>query len=92
MTTKPAKPIFSDAVIALAKDELKYHQRGDSFCCAVMRSHGKNYVLARSQTDGSKRGSVYAIDQDGNIYPTQLLDCLYSVVDEPDVYHFENCD
>jgi hypothetical protein len=88
MSTPAKQPVFSDAIIALAKEELKYLQRGDDFVCAIMRSHGKNYVLARTKTNG--RSSVYAIDSDGRVYPTQLLDCLYSVVDEPDCYHFED--
>ncbi len=88
--TKPARPIFPDDVITLAKDELRYHQHGDPFTCAIMRSHGRSFVSARAALDSSKRGSIFAIDQDGNVYPTQLLDCLYSVVDEPDCYHFDD--
>jgi hypothetical protein len=87
--TKPARPIFSDDVIALAKDELRYHRKGDPFSCAIMRSHGKNFVLAGAASDSSRRGSVFAIDEDGKVYPTQLLDCLFSVIDEPDTYHFD---
>jgi hypothetical protein len=86
--TKASKPIFSDDVIQLARDELRYHRQGDRFNCAIARSHGRDFVLARAASDSSKRGSVYAIDEDGKIYPTQLLDCLWSVVDEPDCYYF----
>jgi hypothetical protein len=86
MPTKARRAVFSDAVIALAVDELRYHKRGDPYSCAVARSHGKNYILARSKSEGRKRGSVFAIDSDGKVWPTQIVDCLYSVVDEPDVY------
>jgi len=88
--SKQMKPVFSDDVIALARDELKHAQRGDKFLCAIMRSHGKDYVLARAGCDSSKRGSLFAIDESGKIYPTLLLDGLYSVRDEPDVYHCED--
>jgi hypothetical protein len=88
--TRPAKAIFPDAVIELAKNELDYHQRGDPFTCAIARSHGKNFILARSRTEGKTRGSIFAIDSDGKVWPTQVVDGLFSVVDEPDVYHFND--
>jgi hypothetical protein len=82
-------PVFSDNVIALARDELRYHQRGDAFQCATMRSHGKSFVLVRTNSERGRPG-MYAIDQDGRIYQTQIVDQLISVIDEPDVYHFED--
>jgi hypothetical protein len=86
--SKPAKPVFSDDVIALARDELKYRQRGDDYQVAVMRSHGKDYVLARSNFRG--RPGLFAIGEDGQIFPTQAVDGLFSVIDEPDCYHFDD--
>jgi hypothetical protein len=85
---KPTKPIFSDAIVSLARDELRHHREGDDFQCAIMKSHGKSFVLARAASDSTKRASVFAIDEDGKIYPTQLLDCLYSVIDTPDRFYF----
>jgi hypothetical protein len=86
--SKPAKPVFSNDTIALALDELRYHQRGDNFTCAIMRSHGRNFVLARAASLG--RSNLFAIDEEGRIYETQMVDGLYSVVDEPDTYHFDD--
>jgi len=86
--TKPVKPIFSDDVTALARDELKYRKRGDDYQVATMRPHGKDYVLARSNFRG--RPGLFAISENGVVYPTQTVDGLFSVVDEPDTYHFED--
>jgi hypothetical protein len=91
--TKPAKPIFSDDVIALARDELRHHQRGDDFQCAIMKSHGRSFVLAHasrgvSEGRGRPGHAMFAIDENGRVYPTQAVDGLYSVVDEPDRYFF----
>jgi hypothetical protein len=86
--TKPAKPMFPDDVIALARDELRYRRQGDDFQCATMRSHGRDYVLARSNFKG--RPGLFAIGEDGKVYPTQAVDGLFSVCDEPDCYHFDD--
>jgi hypothetical protein len=83
-------PIFSADVIELAKNELRYFRRGDDFTCAIMKSHGRNYVLARSNIRG--RPALFAIDENGQVYPTQSVDGLFSVVDEPDIYYFANAE
>jgi hypothetical protein len=81
--SKPTKPVFSNDVIALARDELKYHRRGDAYQCAIMRSRGRDFVLARASVSNTdKRGRMFAIGEDGEIFPALLLDGLYSV-DEP---------
>jgi hypothetical protein len=58
----------------------------------LCEGHGRDYVLARCKAEGRKRGSISGIDANGNIWPTQIVDGLVSVVDEPDVYHFMDGD
>jgi hypothetical protein len=85
--SRPSKPVFSNETIELAKDELLHHQRGDDYQCAIMRSHGRSFVLVRSNSGSLGRPGLYGVDEAGQIFPTQTVDGLFSVCDEPDVYH-----
>jgi hypothetical protein len=89
---KAARPAVSHNTIELAKEELRCYRRGDDFTCAIARSHGKNFVLVHSEAHTVGRGRMYAIDESGTVYPTLLLDGLYSVRDERDTYHVERRD
>jgi hypothetical protein len=88
--SRPAhKPLISADVIELAQEELRCRRRGDAFQCAIARSHGRDYALVHVTPGSSGRGAIYAVDESGKIFPTLLLDGLYSVRDEPDTYHID---
>jgi hypothetical protein len=75
--SKPAKPVFSDDVVKLAQDELKHHRQNDDFQCAIMRSRGRDFVLARASVSNTdKRGRMFAISEDGEILPALLRRAL----------------
>jgi hypothetical protein len=87
--SRPAKPVISADVIALAQEELRCRQRGDAFQCAIARSHGRDYALVHTVPSSNGRGAIYGVDAAGQIFPTLLLDGLYSIRDEPDTYHVD---
>jgi hypothetical protein len=87
--SKPTKPMISADVIALAQEELRCRRRGEDFQCATARSHGRDFAIVHAVPGSNGRGAIYAVDEAGNIFPTLLLDGLYSVRDEPDTYHID---